>query len=247
MKFPSLAQEFIDRIVGFLGYGRLSAPVWFIGLEEGLGRMNDEEAHCNLVARGRFDEVMDLAAAHKTLKETGKFIEIENKKSFSTQVWHWMAKVMLARAGYQNWNEASQVKSYIRTRLGRKTCRGETFLTELSPIPRKKNTEGRWIEYFRALDKNIDEKIRQRMIRLQNELSSRKPTLIICYGKRQYQFQQLLGIERWIGTSPILRSSNFQCLLLPFFGNGHMSEVIIKSLVSEGLLRGRKSPFALTS
>lgn len=46
-----LSSDEVDRIIGFLGYGRVSAPVGFIGLEEGLGRRNDLDAVPNLKAR----------------------------------------------------------------------------------------------------------------------------------------------------------------------------------------------------
>jgi len=49
-----------DRILGFLGYGNLSAPVWFVGLEEGLGGADDEQAARSLQVRGAFAPAMDL-------------------------------------------------------------------------------------------------------------------------------------------------------------------------------------------
>jgi len=46
-----LTESEIGAIIGFLGYGRVSAPVWFIGLEEGLGDMTSEENVANVRAR----------------------------------------------------------------------------------------------------------------------------------------------------------------------------------------------------
>ena len=43
-----LSKEEIGAIVNFIGYGNLSAPVWFIGLEEGLGDMTSTEGIKNL-------------------------------------------------------------------------------------------------------------------------------------------------------------------------------------------------------
>ena len=60
----SLSAEEARRILGFLGYGRLSAPVWFIGLEEGLSKQDSVDWAHNLRGRGTWDEVMDLDRAH---------------------------------------------------------------------------------------------------------------------------------------------------------------------------------------
>jgi hypothetical protein len=57
-----LPKDSIGRILGFLGYGRPSAPIWFIGLEEALGRMDDGEVGRNLVARGQFEPIMEEVA-----------------------------------------------------------------------------------------------------------------------------------------------------------------------------------------
>jgi hypothetical protein len=47
-----LSAEEIGRIVTFLGYGPTSAPVWFVGFEEGLGDMTSADTVRNLKARG---------------------------------------------------------------------------------------------------------------------------------------------------------------------------------------------------
>ncbi len=135
----TLLPEEIERIVNFQGYGSLSAPVWFIGIEEGLGKMSEDNAKKNLRARGNFETVMDLRDAHLRLREGGQPIDIETKQSF-TQVRQYMAKVMLSRNGDKNWSELSFAEQYIRFRLGRRGgSGGETFLTELSPIPSNKS------------------------------------------------------------------------------------------------------------
>ena len=74
-----LSQDEIDKIVGFLGYGNPCAPVWFIGIEEGLGDANDADLSGNLHARGTFEEVMDLWRAHKLLREEGQPVDIEEE------------------------------------------------------------------------------------------------------------------------------------------------------------------------
>ncbi len=57
----------IGRILGFLGYGNPAAPLWFIGLEKGIGGMGDSDVRHNLKARGQWSLVMDLFQSHQTL------------------------------------------------------------------------------------------------------------------------------------------------------------------------------------
>jgi hypothetical protein len=73
---PDLSPEEIGRIVNFLGYGSPSAPVWFMGIEEGLGNMNSQDISQNLKARATFESTMDLREAHIRLRERGRPIDI---------------------------------------------------------------------------------------------------------------------------------------------------------------------------
>lgn len=59
-----LSSDEVDRIIGFLVYGRVSAPVGFIGLEEGLGRRKRSGRGPEPESAGQFDSVMDLKEAH---------------------------------------------------------------------------------------------------------------------------------------------------------------------------------------
>jgi hypothetical protein len=61
----------IERILNFQSYGN-PAGGWFVGKEEGLSEMDQEDQDANLIARGRFAPIMDLQAAHLTLRERGQ-------------------------------------------------------------------------------------------------------------------------------------------------------------------------------
>jgi len=78
-----LTEKEVSGIAGFLGYGKPESGVWFIGLEEGLGKSSDEEARENLKPRSCFQPVMDLREAHLTLKENHTTIDIKTKTSFT--------------------------------------------------------------------------------------------------------------------------------------------------------------------
>jgi hypothetical protein len=231
-----LSAEEIDRIVGFLGYGQPSAPVWFIGIEEGLGKMDSEDIEKNLKARASFAETMDLREAHLRLLLKGKPIDVE-KKPPPTQVWQYMAKIMRAYGGNKDWIRLESAKEYIRSRLGRH--HGETFLTELSPIPSKNGKDKTWLNWFRREDPGLNSKILQRAERLKQALVQNRPPLVMCYGNGNNlpeKFADLLGVE-WQPVCPnVCASRDYRRLLLPFFGTGQLKHSVIEEIIHRGLL-----------
>jgi len=233
----SLSIEEIGRIIGFLGYGRLSAPVWFIGIEEGLGRANSEEALNNLKARGGFAPIMDLREAHLLLRESGQCIDVETKRVF-VAVWIWMAKIMQAYGGKEGWRNLESAKEYVRTQLGRFS--GETFLTELSPIPSRNGKDKTWVQWFKKLDPDLETRIKLRTKTLREMLKKYDPPLVVCYGsgnKLPNKFAELLDVEWQVVTRKLRRSRDSRRLLLPFLGTGQMSHAILHELLDRGLLR----------
>jgi hypothetical protein len=236
-----LTEEEISGITGFLGYGNPQRSVWFIGLEEGLGNSSDAEARDNLKPRSQFSPVMDLYDAHIRLQEDRKPMNIETKSGF-VQEWHFMAKIMLFLNGCKDWSDrgpnqkAILAKDYIRFKLGR--AGSDTFMTELSPIPRKHTADLSWMDAFRCADCRLKEKIENRTKQLQGLLDESAPSRVICYGKRAAdRFASLLGIKKWHPINGrISASDDRRCLLLPFFGQAQMKDSDIQTLVQNGLL-----------
>jgi hypothetical protein len=232
-----LTPEEIQRIVNFLGYGRITAPVWFIGMEEGLGRMSSEDAVRSLKARGSFEPTMDLYQACLNLRQGGQPIDIETNPP-STPVWKFMAKIMRAIHGEQNWRHPALAKEYVQFRLGR--CGGDSFLTELSPIPTRQAADQTWMAWFEERDAELHEKIGQRRTTLKRLRDENASTLVICYGSSLAEkFAELLGIE-WqtaftirhkTRVEEVRASRDFKNWLLPFFGTGHMSDEVIDRLL----------------
>jgi hypothetical protein len=103
-----------ENILGFLGYGRPSAPVWFIGQEEGLGgKMPEAEARRNLHARGNWQRIMDLREAHLNLTELGEPIDIEKRRKGSSTVWLWMSRIVRAYEGSGDWRDIEKAREYM--------------------------------------------------------------------------------------------------------------------------------------
>jgi hypothetical protein len=161
-------------------------------------------------------------------------IDIE-KKPPSTQVWRWMAKVTRARNGCKDWADPQLAKKYVQFRLGR--SEGETFLTELSPIPAKKATDKTWMATLKELDSNLDIYIEERRDALKRILKKNTPSMVVCYGQRADAFAELLGIEWQPSCHRVRKSADSKSLLLPFFGLGQMSKPVIEDLLRSHLLR----------
>lgn len=232
---PGLSPEEIARIAGFLGYGEPADSIWFIGKEEGLGDMDEDDAMKNLRARATFDSIMDLYRAHLRLWEKGIPIDFERKIP-RTQVWKFMAKIMRARDGHKTWNDKVEANDYIRSQLGRSG--GQTFMTELSPIPASSKTDEKWMQMFERLDPQLARKLEDREENLKRLLKQCSPRLVICYGlPKAKDFAKLLCIEWEPFNERILKSADSRCLLLPFFGQGQMSGDIIEQMLNAKLLR----------
>jgi hypothetical protein len=229
-----LTPEELDKIVRLLGYGRPSAPVWFIGMEEGLGGMNSEDTSMNLRSRCSFAETMDLRQAHLLLRQKGIPIDVETNLP-STSVWRFMAKIMLARSGDKNWKDREETKNYVRFRLGRQN--EETFLTELSPIPSRKTGDKQRMISFGARVPDLAGKLDRRRAKLTELLRMSNPRLVVCYGLRRVDdFEQLMRTKLSSRATKIYASDDNGRLLLPFFGCGQMSLIVIEDLLRMGLL-----------
>ena len=196
--------------------------------------MDSADTIRNLKARGSFENVMDLHEAHLRLNENGHPIDIE-RNAPSTQVWQFMAKIMRACGGHEDWKDSASVKEYIRFRLGRSN--GDTFMTELSPIPAGDTKDKTWMTLFQQLDPELDSKIKQRKRELKRILKEYAPPLVICYGStRADDFADLLNVEWQSVCAGVCASLDSRRLLLPFFGNGRMSHSVIQDLLDRRLL-----------
>lgn len=234
----------VEKIMGFLGYGNPAESVWFIGIEEGLGDADSADAVENLRARGTFEAVMDLHDAHhKRLRENGTLINFDVKPP-STPVWQWIAKIMRAYQGKDDWSDVNSANEYIRRSLGR--SEGMTFLTEVSPIPSNKTANKTWFEAFNKLDNELHERLARRRKRLLDLLDNSSPRMVICYGdgkSKSREYETFLGAKWTLIGTRIWRDSRrpYPFLLLPFFGNGQMSESVINEMCRLGILPGLRS------
>jgi len=118
----ALTDNELEHLNGFVGYGKLNADVWFVGMEEAGG---GEE---NIRARLKFKTVEDCAEAHKILGITKHH---EGKKIIQ-RTWRGMCYIMLGLEGKKI--DTESIRNYQAEYLGR--SQGNSLLCELMPIPK---------------------------------------------------------------------------------------------------------------
>jgi hypothetical protein len=111
----------LDHLLEFIGFGRLDADIWFLGLEEGSGDEN------YLRQRLDFEIVQDTKDTQNTLGIS----EDQFCEKYLQGAWKGMCEIMLKLEGKETSEE--NILTYRSERLGR--SEGSTLLCELLPLP----------------------------------------------------------------------------------------------------------------
>jgi hypothetical protein len=154
-----------------------------------------------------------------------------------------MGKICGELARQLRWGNRPAYPEYVRLRLGRTDPEvGETFLTELSPIPATKVTENQlWRDSFRKIEPATDRIIETRLVKLSGLIDGMKPRFIFCYGCEhpisQKTFMNLFPGRSWrsITSKSQMSESEDGCyaVLMPFFGNGRLSTAECETVIHE--------------
>lgn len=172
----ALTNEELEYLLNFVGFGKLNADVWFLGMEEA------GEGKENIRARLKFKQVEDCAEAHKILGIT----KHHSGKKIIQPTWRGMCYIMLRLDGKETDRES--IRNYQADYLGR--FQGNSLLLELLPIP--KPSIGSWgyenlIPQF-ASSAEYYKVVKPRRVKyLQRLMSEYSPKIIICYGKMYWQ------------------------------------------------------------
>ena len=216
-----LSKEELERVLTFEGYGRKTAPYWFLGIEEGGGSMEQ------LRERATFDAVEDLS----TLAKTGLL------KSMHQHVptWRVMSKLIMAMQGTPGWQDSSSAREYQATKLGR--ADGDTFLTELMPLPSPSTAVWPYDSIFPSRNEYYAEVRPSRIKWLRSEVREFQPSFVICYGKGNWPYYENIfcDIEFKAGLNEKIRVGHRQhstILLLPFFSYYFVTAALIKQIAS---------------
>jgi hypothetical protein len=168
----ALTDRELEHLLNFIGYGRLDADVWFLGMEEAGG------GEANIRTRLRFRPIEDNAEAHRMFGVT--YLHWGKRKIQRT--WRGMCCIMLRLEGKEPTTE--NIRNYQAEKLGR--YGGNTLLTELMPIPKPKVHTWDYKELIPqfASREEYHRVVKPRRIEMLRGLFEEyKPRVVIGYGK----------------------------------------------------------------
>jgi len=218
----ALPNNELEQLLDFVGYGRLDAPVWFLGMEEAGG---GEE---NLYARLKFRTVEDCAEAHRILGIT----KHHWGRRVIQRTWRGMCYIML-RLNNQTAG-AENIRNYQAEYLGR--FGGQTLLVELMPIP--KSSIGAWgyeelIPQYASREDYYQKAKPRRLAYLQGLIRESHPKIVIGYGKSYWlEYQALFSDLKFTPNGQFLvgKATELTVVLTDHFTaqsmNGKLDEVV---------------------
>ena len=176
---PELTVAQIKNLLAFRGYGNPSGRFWFIGMEEG-GKSDFEHLR---IRADKFPQLGDLA-------ETHSHFPTHNMSKLTTSTWGLMSSIVGRINGEQNWWDTEFRRAYQATKLGR--LGGETYLTEMLPLPKKGIAEWPYGNMFRSPEDYFDKRFPHQLAALRREYDSAfpKPQFVFCYGKAYWHRHQ---------------------------------------------------------
>ena len=175
MSIP-LTDEELEYLLDFVGFGKLNADVWFLGMEEAGG---GEE---NIRARLKFKQIEDCKEAHKILGITKHHGDKRNIQP----TWRGMCYILLRLEGKETDRES--IRNYQADQLGR--LHGNSLLLELMPIPKPSIDSWGYENFIPQFASSAEyyKVIKPRRIKhLQRLMREHTPKAIICYGKMYWQ------------------------------------------------------------
>lgn len=168
----ALLNNELEHLLNFVGYGRLDAPVWFLGMEEAGGGED------NLRARLKFRAVEDCAEAHRILGIT----KHHWVRRVIQRTWRGKCYIMLKLNNKAT--DVESIRNYQAESLGR--FGGQTLLVELMPIP--KSSIGAWgyeelIPQYASREDYYRKVKPRRLTCLQRLIRENHPQIVVGYGK----------------------------------------------------------------
>lgn len=210
----------LEHIESFIGYGNLKAPVWWLGMEEGMAKNDDPES--NLRARLQNREVEDL---YHVLKRDGVTKYHEGNR-VAQPTWWPMCEVMLSIANKQTGIDSK--RAYQAEQLGRHN--DETLLVELMPIPKPALSSWGYehlIPQYQSRDHYYRSVMPRRITMIGNLIEKHRPGLVVAYGKAYWDHYRRLFRDMEFKPHPL--SAEFQ------YGRGRVSGLLIPHTTSRNM------------
>jgi hypothetical protein len=227
------------RIERFIGFGRVDAPVVFLGMEEGL--RNPDELDEDLATRSKYaTPVLDLKEAHRGIAGTERYFDPDRAPRQPT--WRVMADLMLRREGNHS-PTGHDRRRYRALRLGRST--GDSLLTELLPYPHPKASDWLYQRFGRYETRAAYERamMPERSRLLRRVLAEAPRELVVCYGKAHWShYRDLFPGTHWddMAEFRVGRSGDTRIVLTSHFsGRGFNTDQQLAALAAVALGGGR--------
>lgn len=171
----------IDFANNFFGYGNLTAPLWFVGMEEAGGNTIYEVVN-RLSAwdkRGR-QITEDLVDYHRSIGITKHF------QSSNATIQHtWGKLIRSTLVGFSQNVSKETIQNYQATHWGR--MNGNNCLLELLPLPARSSSDWNYSAYssLPMLSSRKNYKswlIKSRSTRLRELIERNRPKIVVFYG-----------------------------------------------------------------
>jgi len=212
----------LEHLLNFVGYGKLDADVWFLGMEEAGG------GESNIRSRLKFRQVEDCADAHRILGIT----KHHSGRKIIQRTWRGMCYIMLRLEGKEI--DTESIRNYQADFLGR--FQGTSLLCELLPIPKPSiNDWGyeNFISQYSSRDEYYQVVKPRRVKFFQNLINEYRPKAVIGYGKKYWKdYQALFPNIKFFkrGQFLVARDTNFVVVLTDHFTartmNGKFDEIV---------------------
>lgn len=166
------------RINNFLGYGNLNSNIWFIGMEEGLGKETDLEKRFN---RTKDKPVIDLQDGMTGVQDHMKWF---SSCSNIQKTW-WKLILILLTLKSDNEITNEKIKEFQREEFGR--LNSNHCSLEFMPLPCHSIKKKDWfykkfkIDYLESRKKYLDKIMPSRIKLFQDLIKKYNPKIIICY------------------------------------------------------------------
>ena len=177
----AITENELDTLLNFIGYGRLDADIWFLGLEE--TSADGQIVHERL----KFRQVEDSLEAQNLLGISPSQFEHDNLQD----AWRGMSEIMLKLEARPTTPE--NIREYRTESLGR--AEGSTLLCELFPIPMP--ADGAWgyenlLPQYASREEYFNSLRPLRFEFFKELINQNLPKIIICYGRSSWPLYQEL-------------------------------------------------------
>lgn len=158
-------------IHNFFGYGSLSSPLWFVGMEEGVGKESlDDRLHA-WETLGKSPTV-DIREFHRLINESRWFTE--NAQIQKT----WKGPILAALAYFGMPSGREEVRRYQT----RKLATDDLALLELMPLPHKSLSSWNHGNIFPTKSVYRESVAPQRIAWFKKQIEERRPKAVVMYG-----------------------------------------------------------------